>query len=203
MLILAYCWYYSRRDRCNLTPLHFFCNPSVVPDSAFFCEVGFRYSMVQRVFWLLSGVGFGVVGWRGRGVCMYSWGPHLKCFSPTSSSHLGCCTLIQCASTQDPRKQRCVACTKVMVTLLLTYPHVFEQGCRHLVARRLAILFRVAVASTPSSPSTEATKGDRCRRCWRQASRYILFSPLSASWRHFYSDQRTYDRASAFTTRMS
>ena len=71
------------------------------------------------------------------------------------------------------------------------------------MARRLAILFRVAVTSTPSSSSTEATKGEKCQRCWRQASRYILFFPLSASWKHFSGDLRTYDRASVFTTRMS
>ena len=37
----------------------------------------------------------------------------------------------------------------------------------------------------PRSPSTEATKGEKCRRCWRQASRYICFLPFSASSRHF------------------
>ena len=71
------------------------------------------------------------------------------------------------------------------------------------MAMRLAILFRVAVASTPSSLSTKATKWEKCRRCWRQASRYIFFFPLSASWRHFSGDLQTYDRASVFTTRMS
>ena len=53
-----------------------------------------------------------------------------------------------------------------------------------MVAMRLDNLFRVDVASTPSSPSTEATKGEKYRRCWRQAYRYIHFFPLYASCRH-------------------
>ena len=52
------------------------------------------------------------------------------------------------------------------------------------MARRQAILFRVSVASTSSSLSTEATKGEKCRRCWRQAYRYIFLFPFSASWRY-------------------
>ena len=35
-------------------------------------------------------------------------------------------TLILCAGTLDPRMHQCVACTKVVATLLLTYPHVLE-----------------------------------------------------------------------------
>ena len=61
-------------------------------------------------------------------------------------------------------------------------------GCFSFAVRRLAILFRVAVASTPRSPSTEATKGEKCRRCCRQASRYIFFLPLSASSGHLSGD---------------
>ena len=68
-------------------------------------------------------------------------------------------------------------------------------GFFHLVARRLANLFRVTVASTPRSPSTKATKEEKCRRRWRQASRYIRFplvpprvgtslDPLSCASRH-------------------
>ena len=62
--------------------------------------------------------------------------------------------MIPCAGTLDPRMQRWVARTKVIKILLLTYPHVFEYGCFHLVARRLDNLFKVAIAYTPNSPST-------------------------------------------------
>ena len=172
-------------------------------DPAFFCVFGVRFSPVQCVCWLVSGVGMGGVGWRGRGVCIDSWVPHLKRFIPATYSHWGRCTLILCTGTRDTHKKRCVARTKVMATLLLTYPHSYEYSCCHLVARRLAIFFRVAVSSTLRSPSTKATKREKCRRCWRQAFRYILFFPLSDSWRHFSGDLRTYDRTSVFTTRMS
>ena len=36
------------------------------------------------------------------------------------------CTLILCTGTLDPHMHRCVARTKVMVILLLTYPHALE-----------------------------------------------------------------------------
>ena len=52
----------------------------------------------------------------------------------------------------------------------------------------------------PSSPSTEATKGEKCLRCWRQASGYIFFFPFLASWRHFSGAFFKYDKASVFTT---
>ena len=39
---------------------------------------------------------------------------------------------------------------------------------------------------TPEKCLEEATKGEKWRRCWRQASRYIFFLPLSASSRHFF-----------------
>ena len=47
------------------------CVPST--DPAFFCVFGVRFSPVQCVCWLVSGVGMGGVGWRGRGVCIDSW----------------------------------------------------------------------------------------------------------------------------------
>ena len=50
-----------------------------------------------------------------------------------------------------PRMHQWVACTKVMVTLLLTYLHILKLVYRHFVARRLAILFRVAVAPPPAA----------------------------------------------------
>ena len=45
-------------------------------------------------------------GMGEKGVGMVIWGPHLKRFSPAPSSHWGRCTLIRCAGTRDPRKQR-------------------------------------------------------------------------------------------------
>ena len=66
------------------------------------------------------------------------------------SSHWGRCTLIRCAGTRNPVMQRWVARTKVIAILLLTYPHVLEYDCFHLVVMRLANLFRVALASTPA-----------------------------------------------------
>ena len=39
-----------------------------------------------------------------------------------------------------------------------TYLHVLEKGCHHFVVSRLAILFRIAAVSTPSSPSTRVKK---------------------------------------------
>ena len=63
--------------------------------------------------------------------------------------------------------------------------------------------FRVAYTSTSSSPSTEATKGKKNWRCWIQASRYIFFFALAASWRHFLGVFDKYDLASVLTTHMS
>ena len=44
-------------------------------------------------------------------------------------------------------------------------------GLMPIFARRLDILFRVAVASAPSSPSMEEKKGWDCWRYWRHASK--------------------------------
>ena len=71
------------------------------------------------------------------------------------------------------------------------------------MAKLLADLFRVAVASTPSNPSTKATKGDKCLPCWKHASRYIRFFPLSASCKHFSGVFTKWVLASVFMTRMS
>ena len=108
---------------------------------------------------------------RGIGVSMGvdwycdPWSAYLNWFSPAPSSHCGRCILIQCSGTWNPRKQRWVVRTKVVAILLLTYPHIFEQGCFYLVARQLANLFKVAITSIPSSPSTKAKKGEKFRRC--------------------------------------
>ena len=68
-----------------------------------------------------SGFLYGVGGSGVGGVCSYLNGDYLAL-----SSHCGLCTLILCAGTLDPRIHWWVARTKVMVILLLTYPHVFE-----------------------------------------------------------------------------
>ena len=41
-----------------------------------------------------------------RGVGVVIWGPYLKRFSPALSSRWGCCMLIRCAGTHDPRRQQ-------------------------------------------------------------------------------------------------
>ena len=82
------------------------------------------------------------------------------------------------------------------------YPHVLGYGCRHFVARQLAIIFRVAFVSTLRTPSTEATKGVKCRRCLMHASKYIFFFARSAYWRQFSSVFSKWDLASVFKIRM-
>ena len=67
------------------------------------------------VGWVVGGSWFVVVG------CAY-----LNSTRPDPSSHCGLCTLIFCAGTSDPLMHQCVARTKVIVILLLSYPHVFE-----------------------------------------------------------------------------
>ena len=90
------------------------------------------------------------------------WSAYLNSARSALYSHCSLCTLILCAGTRDPLMHQCVAHTKVIAILLLTYPHVFEQDCRHFDAKPLTIIFRVAVASTPSSLSAEATNGEKC-----------------------------------------
>ena len=123
MLILAYCWSYSRRDRCTLSRLHILRDPRVVPWFYFlvwgWLQI-FNGSMCVLVVIRGWNGGGGGVGWRGRRVCIDSLGPHLKRFSPAPSSHWGCCTLIRCAHTWDPRKQQCVVPTKVHTSYLIT-----------------------------------------------------------------------------------
>ena len=81
-----------------------------------------------------------------------SWRAYLKRLIPEPSPHYKRWTLIMCIGTLVPLMHRCVAHTKLMSTLLVTYLHVLEYGCRHFLARRLNILFKVAVASTPRIP---------------------------------------------------
>ena len=104
--------------------------------------------------------GWGAVGaLLGLGISQRSY---LNRLTPTPFSHCRRWTLILCAGTLDPWMNRCVERTKLMAIILLTYPHVMELGCRHFVAKRLDITFRVSDDSTPSSPSREATWGEKC-----------------------------------------
>ena len=84
--------------------------------------------------------------------------PYMNRLIPAPSYYCGRRTLILCAGTLDPWMHRWVELTKVMTILLLIYPQVLEYGCCHFFARRLAILLKLAAASTPSSPSTEVKK---------------------------------------------
>ena len=70
-------------------------------------------------------------------------------------------------------------------------------------ARRLAILFRVAVASTPRNPSTEEIKGEKYLRFWRHASRYMRLFAISASCKHFSVGFTKWDLASVYAMSMS
>ena len=69
-----------------------------------------------------EGVGGGIFGVIVCGV----YRSYLNRASPAPSSHCGLCTLILCAGTREPLMHRWVACTNVLATLLVTYPHVFE-----------------------------------------------------------------------------
>ena len=64
-----------------------------------------------------------VVAYLSLGI---SWRAYPKRLIPEPSSHCGRWMLIFCVGTLDPQMYRCVTRTKVMLTLLLTYPHVLE-----------------------------------------------------------------------------
>ena len=91
-----------------------------------------------------------------------SWRACLKRLSAAPSSNCKCWTLTLRSGTLEPLIHRCVVRTKVMANLLLTDLQILKYGCRHFVASRLDILFRVDVASTPMILSTEAKKGENC-----------------------------------------
>ena len=66
------------------------------------------FGMIGFIFPVHCGVWYR--GWNGggggggeKGVVTVIWVPHLKMFRPAPSTHWGCCTLIRCAGTQDPR----------------------------------------------------------------------------------------------------
>ena len=101
-----------------------------VPCPPLFAIVAPLYPASLRCTWWSVVVVFCMLGIRvaeGGGVG-YSdpWRAYLNRLSSAPSSHLGCCTLIRCAGTRDTHMQRWVARTKVIIILLLTYPHVFE-----------------------------------------------------------------------------
>ena len=116
----------SRGDRCVLSPLpclngapvDFFWVP-MPPLAVYSCGV---IGLVRYV------VGEGGVcgGWVIFYGLVFPSSAYLNRFSPVTSSLWGRCTLIQCAGTLDPRIQWCVARTKVITILLLTYPHIVE-----------------------------------------------------------------------------
>ena len=103
----------------------------------------------------------------------------------------------------SPRTQRCIALTRVISTLISTYPNVREYGSFYFLARRLAIRLRVASAPTPRRPSTDAMNGVKCRRSLRQACRYFFFFSFSEVSRQLSVVLDWWDMASVFTTRMS
>ena len=109
------------------------------------------------------------------GAWFFFWCTYRKRFNPTPYYHCESCTLIRCAGTLEPWMHGCVARNKVIEILLLMYPHVLQYGRCRFLARRLAIIFRLASASTPSNPSTEGGGGvGKFRHLWRQASSYIF-----------------------------
>ena len=120
----------SRDNRCTLSPLgvawsgavgsmlpvRLTCGgPCAVVGPCVFVILLFFVALFSPDSW---------VGWGGwvLGVCC----SYLNSANPAPSSHFGLCTLILCAGTRDPWIHQWVASTKVMATLLLTYPHVFE-----------------------------------------------------------------------------
>ena len=65
------------------------------------------------------------------GVCGGGWfvvvgRVYLNSARTALSFHCGICTLILCDDTRDPLMHRCVARTKVIAILLMTYPNVFD-----------------------------------------------------------------------------
>ena len=167
------------------------------------CFLGTSYGSLCRIrpsplMWIRGWVGLKSL--LGLGV---PWRAYLNRLITESSSQWGGLMLILCTVTLDPWMHRCVDHTKVMAILLLTYLHVLKYGFRQFFARQLANLFRVAVASTPSSPSTEASNGEKCLRWWRHDSKYIFFFSWSTSCRHFSSVFAEWDLAYMFITYMS
>ena len=104
---------------------------------------------------------------------------------PAPSSHWGRVTIIQDVVTLAPQVHWWVAYTRVIATLLFTYPQVREYGSFQFFVRRLTMRLSVASASTLRRPSTKATKGVNFRRSLRQVLRYFFFFSRSAISSHF------------------
>ena len=107
MFIQALLWSCSRRDMCTLSPLCLFRHPLSFGWSwLLLCDLWYR-GLFFALCSLIVAVGMGGGGGVGeKGVGMVIWGTYLKSFSPSPSSHWGRYTLIRCAGTRDPRRQR-------------------------------------------------------------------------------------------------
>ena len=148
---VLYCW---AEAGVPSPPLYSVVDPSCtlsshVGSTRFLLVISFRLLFRTRPLYPMYLRGWDVVrALLGLGI---SWHAYLNRLIPELSSDCRFWTLILYASTMDPHIHLCVARTKVMVILLLMYPQVLEYDCHHCIARQLAILFRVADASTPSS----------------------------------------------------
>ena len=89
------------------------------------------------------------------------------------------------AGSLPPWMQRWVARTRVLETLLYTYPQVREYGSFHFCARRMAVRLSVDSASTPRRPSTDATKVVNFQSSFKQVLRYLFFFSHSEVSRNF------------------
>ena len=89
------------------------------------------------------------------------------------------------SETLAPQMQQWVTLTRVISTLLFTYPQVREYSSPHFYVRRLAMQLSVASVLTQRRPSTKATKGVNCLRLFNQLFRYFRFFSRSEVSRHF------------------
>ena len=121
---MSECYIYSRWDRCILSPLvfrgwsarfsiwYYMCNQMLAGD--LFVVDMLAYSVRPNVS---EGLG-------GLEVSLYlgfSRNAYSNRLSPAPSSHCRWCALILCAGNLDPLVHLCVARTKVMAILILTY----------------------------------------------------------------------------------
>ena len=77
--------------------------------------------------------------------------------------------LLRDAITLPLWMKRWVARTRVIDTLLFTYPQVHEDGFFHFCVRCLAMHLSITSALTPRRPSTETTKGVKRLHLFKQA----------------------------------
>ena len=164
--------------RCYLPPL-------VCSSRSVLCPI--RYSLCDQ---LLAGALFviyvsayavrpnvseglgGVEASLGLGISRRAY---LKSLTLVPSSHCGSCMLILCVGNLDPPDAPVCGPYQSYGNPTVDVSAHPGVGLPPLFRRRLAILFRVSTASTPSSPSTEVTNGEKCWRWWRHASGYIFW----------------------------